>query len=91
MRSLSSFSLSDHLDRLSQDDTLLEVLDVTVDFEHFRGWFLESPGYGDSSKGGRAPFTTTPPFSWIPAFAGMTARRGRYLWAHLYPCTRTSR
>jgi len=52
----SLFSLSDHLERLSQDGDPLEVLEATVDFEYFRGWLFEGLGYGDGSKGGRPPF-----------------------------------
>ena len=52
----SLFSLSEHLERLSQDGDPLEVLDTTVDFEYFRGWLVEGLGYGDGSKGGRPPF-----------------------------------
>lgn len=56
MNPSSLFSLSDHLDRLSQDGDPLEVLDATVDFEYFRGWLVEGLGYGDGSRGGRPPF-----------------------------------
>ncbi len=52
----SLFSLSDHLERLSEDGDPLEVLDETVDFEYFRVWLVEGLGYGDGSKGGRPPF-----------------------------------
>ena len=52
----SLFSLSDHLERLSQDGDPLEVFGATVDFEYFRGWLVEGLGYGDGSKGGRPPF-----------------------------------
>ena len=52
----SLFSLSEHLDRLSEDGDPLEVLDATVDFDYFRGWLVEGLGYGDGSKGGRPPF-----------------------------------
>ena len=54
MRSL--FSLSEHLERLSQDGDPLEVLEATVDFEYFRRWLVEGLGYGDGAKGGRPPF-----------------------------------
>ena len=47
----SLFSLSEHLERLSQDGDPLEVLDATVDFEYFRGWLVGDLGYGDGSKG----------------------------------------
>ena len=56
MKPESLFSLSEHLDRLSEDGDPLEVLDATVDFEYFRGWLVEGLGYGDGSKGGRPPF-----------------------------------
>ena len=49
MNSNSLFSLSDHLEKLSKDGDPLEVLDATVDFEYFRGWLVESLGYGDGS------------------------------------------
>ena len=50
------FSLSEHLERLSQDGDPLEVLEATVDFEYFRRWLVEGLGYGDGAKGGRPPF-----------------------------------
>ena len=56
MKPESFFSLSEHLDRLSEDGDPLEVLDATVDFAYFRGWLLEGLGYGDGSQGGRPPF-----------------------------------
>jgi IS5 family transposase len=56
MRQAGLFGLSDHLERLSKDGDPLEVLEATVDFEHFRGWLVEGLGYGDGSKGGRPPF-----------------------------------
>ena len=56
MKPESLFSLSEHLDRLSEDGDPLEVLDATVDFDYFRGWLLEGLGYGDGSQGGRPPF-----------------------------------
>ena len=40
MKPESLFSLSEHLDRLSEDGDPLEVLDATVDFDYFRGWLL---------------------------------------------------
>ncbi|MCP4981853.1 MAG: transposase [Gammaproteobacteria bacterium] len=52
----SLFSLSDHLERLSEDGDPLEVLEETIDFEYFRGWLVGGLGYGDGSKGGRPPF-----------------------------------
>ncbi|MEL6773226.1 MAG: IS5 family transposase [Pseudomonadota bacterium] len=56
MRQAGLFGLSDHLERLSKDGDPLEVLEATVDFEHFRPWLVEGLGYGDGSKGGRPPF-----------------------------------
>ena len=50
------FSLSEHLEKLSEHGDPLEVLDATVDFEYFRGWLVEGLGYSDGSKGGRPPF-----------------------------------
>ena len=52
----SLFALSEHLERLSKDGDPLEVLDVTVGFEYFRGRLVEGLGYGDRSKGGCPPF-----------------------------------
>jgi len=52
----SLFGLSEHLATLSKGGDPLEVLDATVDFEHFRGWLVEGLGYGDGSRGGRPPF-----------------------------------
>ncbi len=54
----SLFSLSDHLERLSEDGDPLEVLEETIDFEYFRGWLVGGLGYGAGSKGGRPPFDT---------------------------------
>ena len=56
MEQRSLFGLSEHLEALSKHGDPLEVLDATVDFEHFRGWLVEGLGYGDGSKGGRPPF-----------------------------------
>lgn len=56
MRQAGLFGLSEHLERLSRHGDPLEVLEATVDFEHFRGWLVEGLGYGDGSKGGRPPF-----------------------------------
>ena len=53
------FSLSEHLERISEDGDLLEVLADTVDFESFRGWLVEGLGYGDGAKEGRAPMSWT--------------------------------
>ena len=52
----SLFSLNDHLEALSQHGDPLDVLERTVDFEHFRSWLVEGLGYADGSKGGRPPF-----------------------------------
>ena len=56
MEQWSLFGLSEHLERLSKTGDPLEVLEATVDFEHFRGWLVEGLGYGDGAKGGRPPF-----------------------------------
>ncbi|HSM39571.1 MAG TPA: IS5 family transposase [Afifellaceae bacterium] len=56
MQQAGLFGLSEHLERLSMHGDPLEVLEATVDFEHFRGWLVEGLGYGDGSKGGRPPF-----------------------------------
>lgn len=56
MQPNSLFSLSEHLEKLSEHGDPLEVLATTVDFEYFRPWLLERLGYGDSRKGGRPPF-----------------------------------
>jgi transposase, IS5 family len=56
MQQSGLFGLSDHLAALSRHGDPLEVLDATVDFEHFRSWLVEGLGYGDGSKGGRPPF-----------------------------------
>jgi IS5 family transposase len=52
----SLFGLTEHLEALSKHGDPLEVLDRTVDFEHFRVWLVEGLGYGDGSRGGRPPF-----------------------------------
>ncbi len=56
MRQAGLFGLTEHLERLSRHGDPLEVLEATVDFEHFRGWLVEGLGYGDGSRGGRPPF-----------------------------------
>ena len=56
MRQRGLFGLSEHLEALSRDGDPLEVLDATVDFEHFRRWLVEGLGCGDGRKGGRPPF-----------------------------------
>ncbi len=56
MEHRSFFGLSEHLERLSQNGDPLEVLEKTVDFEHFRGWLVEGLGYCDGARGGRPPF-----------------------------------
>jgi len=50
------FSVSEHLEKLSEQGDPLGVLDATVDFEYFRCWLVEGLGYSDGSKGGRPPF-----------------------------------
>ena len=52
----SFFGLTEHLEALSKHGDPLEVLEATVDFEHFRGWLVAGLGYADGSKGGRPPF-----------------------------------
>jgi hypothetical protein len=49
MEPQSLFSLYDHLKALSAHGDPLEVLERTVNFEYFRGWFVEGLGYGDGS------------------------------------------
>lgn len=56
MRQSGLFGLTEHLERLSKHGDPLEVLEATVDFEHFRPWLVEGLGYGDGAKGGRPPF-----------------------------------
>jgi len=56
MRQAGLFGLSEHLERLSRHGDPLEVLEATVDFEHFRGSLVAGLGYGDGSRGGRPPF-----------------------------------
>ncbi|WP_197524363.1 transposase [Novosphingobium resinovorum] len=51
----SLFSLSDHLEALSEEGDPLEVLQEAVDFEYFRVWLVEGFGYGAGAKGGRPP------------------------------------
>lgn len=46
----SLFSLSEHLDRLSEEGDPLAVLAATVDFEYFRSWLVEWLGYSNGSK-----------------------------------------
>ena len=48
--------LAEQFEALSAHGGPLEVPDATVDFEFFRGWLVEGPGYGDGSRGGRPPF-----------------------------------
>ena len=50
------FGLSEHLERLSKHGDPLEILEATVDFEHFRDWLVEGLRHCDGSKGGRPPF-----------------------------------
>lgn len=54
MRQSELFGLSEHLERLSKHGDPLEVLEATVDFEHFRGWLVAGLGYGDGARGGHA-------------------------------------
>ncbi|GMG85506.1 hypothetical protein LNKW23_47280 [Paralimibaculum aggregatum] len=49
MRQTGPFGLSEHLERLSKDGDPLEVLEATVDFEHFRPRLVEGLGHGDGS------------------------------------------
>jgi hypothetical protein len=56
MQQAGLFGLTEHLERLSKHGDPLEVLEATVDFEHFRPWLVEGLGYGDGCKGGRPPF-----------------------------------
>jgi len=56
MEQRSLFGLSEHLERISKNGDPLEILEATVDFEHFRGWLVEGVGYGDGARGGRPPF-----------------------------------
>ena len=56
MKQRGLFSLSEHLERISEDGDPLEVLATTVDFEYFRGWLVDGLCYGDGAKGGRPPF-----------------------------------
>ena len=56
MRQAGLFGLSGHWEWLCRHGDPLEVLDTTVDFEHFRGWLVEEPDHGDGAKGGRPPF-----------------------------------
>ena len=50
------FGLCEHLEKLSGHGDPLEVLEQTIDFDYFRGWLVEGPGYGDGAKDGRPPF-----------------------------------
>ena len=45
MEHRSFFGLWEHHERISEIGDPLEVLEATVDFEHFRGWLVE--GLGD--------------------------------------------
>ena len=42
------FSLSEHLEKLSEYGDPLELLDAAVGFEYFCGGLVEILGYGDS-------------------------------------------
>ena len=50
------FGPDDHPGQPGRHGDPLEVPERTVDFEHFRGWLVDGPGYGNGSRGGRAPF-----------------------------------
>ena len=50
MRQAGLRGLSEHLERLSKDGDPLEVLEATVDFEHFRPWLVEGLGHGDGAR-----------------------------------------
>lgn len=52
----SLFSLNDHLEMLSRHGDPLEVLERTVDFEHFRGWLVEGLAMATAARGGAAAF-----------------------------------
>lgn len=56
MNTSGLFGHSDHLVMLSKHGDPLEILDATVDFEHFRTQLVEGLGYGDGAKGGHLPF-----------------------------------
>jgi hypothetical protein len=62
MNPSSLFGLTEHLAQLSKHGDPLEVLDATVDFEYFRGWLVEGPGYCNGAKGGRPPFDSVSMF-----------------------------
>jgi len=55
MQQRGFFSLSAHLEKLSEHGDPLEVLESTIDFEYFRKWLDQGLGYSDGSKGGRPP------------------------------------
>ena len=50
------FGPDDHPGQPGRHGDPLEVPERTVDSEHFRGWLVDGPGYGNGSRGGRAPF-----------------------------------
>ena len=52
----SLYGLSELLERISNIDDSLVVMEATIDFECFQGWPVEGLGYGDGAKGGRPPF-----------------------------------
>jgi IS5 family transposase len=56
MHPRSLFSLAEHLERLSKDGDLLEVLAGTVEFERFRPLLVKGLGYSDGARGGRPAF-----------------------------------
>ena len=52
----SLFSFKDHLKHLRAHGDPLEVADAKVDFECFRQWVDEAPGYSCAIKSGRQKF-----------------------------------
>ena len=53
MEHQSFFALEEHLERILQMGDPLELLEETVNFEHFGPWLLEGSSYGDGAKAGR--------------------------------------
>ena len=56
MQQRGFFSLSEHLEKLSEYGDPLEFLDAAVGFEYSCGGLVENLGFGVSRKGGRPPF-----------------------------------
>ena len=52
MRQAGLFGLTEHLERLRRDGDPLEVLEATVDFEHFRGWLVEVSAMATDRRAG---------------------------------------